>query len=129
MLCKQTKNGIENEERLLPQQGELARQNTLRGDQPVEIDAAGQDSSFIVAAVPVKAVAARLLVPLAQDRHPLSGQGEQLQASRTGCHQEVGNDGLAVERVGSILEEQGFIRQAVGPECCTNPRLRQRIIA
>ena len=94
------------------QQGELARQDAVDGLQSVKVDAAGQGAAFAVLGIPAEAVIAGLLRPLAQDRHPLPGHRKQFQAHRTRFRQEVGEDGLAVERIGRVLLQLGFIGQA-----------------
>ena len=55
---------------------------------------------------------ARLLRTLAQHRHPLSGQGEDLQARRSRRQLEPGDGGLTVEGIGGVLLQLRFAGQA-----------------
>ena len=59
------------------QQGEFARQDAVGCFQSVQVDAAGQGATFVVLGFIEEPVVARLLWPLVQDRHPLSGHRKQ----------------------------------------------------
>ena len=97
--------------RSLPQQGKLSRHRSVGGHQSVKVGAASQGPVVVVPAIPVEAVAARPPEALAQDRHPLPGQGKQFHPRWTGRQQEEGDEGLAVEWIGDVLVQLDVIRQ------------------
>ena len=66
----------------------------------MQVQAAGDGATSLVAAIPVEAVVASLLRPLLQDRDPLPAPCEYFYARRTRGGQERRKSRLTVEWVG-----------------------------